>query len=196
MLATALLLAVLPGCSEDKESPPPIGPSSTPTSAHTSTVHPTEAEHASRAVDAKIREFYAVLSRLRQDTRQDLGRLESVAISTELTAQRQFVRQEHRKGRRQVGETKIANLAIQSVNLDSSDPKSGKVPAVLVDVCWDVSDVDVVDKEGNSVVSPDRPDTGWTRHIVANFNWSEDPEGGWRVASGEDLKKMPCSPVS
>ena len=52
---------------------------------------------------------------------------------------------------------------MQSVNLDNSDPKAGKVPTVQIDVCYDVSDVDVLDANGKSVVSPDRPDTGWIR---------------------------------
>jgi hypothetical protein len=64
---------------------------------------------------------------------------------------------------------------------------------VQVDVCWDVSDVDVIDATGKSVVSPGRPDTGWTRLTVANYRYSADPRGGWRVATGQDLKKPPCA---
>ena len=70
----------------------------------------------------------------------------------------------------QTGETKVVELKVQSVNLDNSDPKAGKVPTVQIDVCFDVSDVDVVDADGKSVVSPDRPDTGWIRFSVVELH--------------------------
>ena len=87
----------------------------------------------------------------------------------------------------------INELKVQSVNLDNSDPDAGKVPTVVIDVCWDVSKVDVLDKSGKSIVSPNRPDTGWTRYTVANYDYAADPTGGWRVATGQDLKKTPCA---
>ena len=64
------------------------------------------------------------------------------------------------------------------MNLDNSDPKAGKVPTVQIDLCFDVSEVDVVDANGKSVVSPDRPDTGWIRFLVSNYEWDADPDGG------------------
>ena len=87
----------------------------------------------------------------------------------------------------------VAELTVQTVNLDNSDPKAGKVPTVVIDVCWDVSKVDVLDKSGASIVSPDRPDTGWTRYTVANYRYADNPTKGWRVATGQDLKQTPCS---
>ena len=57
----------------------------------------------------------------------------------------------------------------------------------------EVSDkVIVVDKGGDSVVSPDRVTVGWTRLTVANYDWTSGLVGGWRVAGGEDLTKAPC----
>ena len=97
------------------------------------------------------------------------------------------------QGQRQTGTTAISELKVQSVNLDNSDPDAGKVPTVVIDVCWDVSKVDVLDKSGKSIVSPTRPDTGWTRYTVANYDYAADPTGGWRVATGQDLKKTPCA---
>ena len=91
------------------------------------------------------------------------------------------------------GTTAISELKVQSVNLDNSAPDAGKVPTVVIDVCWDVSKVDVLDKSGKSIVSPDRPDTGWTRYTVANYEYAADPTGGWRVATGQDLKQTPCA---
>ena len=119
--------------------------------------------------------------------------LETVAISAQLKAVQTLVRRQREQGQRQTGTTAISELKVQSVNLDNSAPDAGKVPTVVIDVCWDVSKVDVLDKSGKSIVSPDRPDTGWTRYTVANYEYAADPTGGWRVATGQDLKQTPCA---
>ena len=78
------------------------------------------------------------------------------------------------------------------MNLDNSDPQAGKVPTVQIDLCFDVTDVDVVDAQGKSVVKTDRPDTGWIRFLVSNYHWDDDPDGGWRVASSQDIERTRC----
>ncbi|MBJ7353935.1 MAG: hypothetical protein JHC98_03845 [Thermoleophilaceae bacterium] len=115
-----------------------------------------------------------------------------MAISTELAAQQNLFARERKQGLRQVGATKVAKLEVQSVNLDNSDPKAGKVPTVQIDLCFDVSDVDVVNVEGKSVISPDRPDTGWIQFLVSNYEFDSNPRGGWRVASSKDIERTPC----
>jgi len=137
--------------------------------------------------------YFRVLDELRTNSSTDLKKLGTVATSTQLNAAQTLVRTQRERGQRQVGDTRIAELKVQSVNLDNSDPSSGKVPTVVIDVCWDVAGVDVLDKDGKSIVSPDRPDTGWTRYTVANYDYAADPAGGWRVANGEDLKETPCA---
>jgi hypothetical protein len=121
-----------------------------------------------------------------------LSSLKSVAISTELTTQQTLFNRERKQGLHQTGETKVVELQVQSVNLDNSDPQAGKVPTVQIDVCFDVSGVDVLDADGKSVVTPDRPDTGWIRYSVANYQWDSDPDGAWRVASSQDIERTPC----
>ena len=125
--------------------------------------------------------------------RADLKKLETVATSAQLNAVQTLIASAAEQGQRQTGTTAINELKVQSVNLDNSDPKAGKVPTVVIDVCWDVSKVDVLDKSGKSIVSPNRPNTGWTRYTVANYDYAADPTGGWRVATGQDLKQTPCA---
>ena len=137
--------------------------------------------------------YYAVLDKLRADPASDLKPLETVAISAQLKAVQTLVRRQREQGQRQTGTTAISELKVQSVNLDNSAPDAGKVPTVVIDVCWDVSKVDVLDKSGKSIVSPTRPNTGWTRYTVANYDYAADPTSGWRVATGQDLKKTPCA---
>ncbi|QIK75698.1 hypothetical protein [Nocardioides piscis] len=139
-----------------------------------------------------MNDYYAIRNQLRRDPTQPLSRLKSVAISTELTTQQTLFKRERKQGLHQTGETKVVELQVQSVNLDNSDPQAGKVPTVQIDVCFDVSGVDVLDADGKSVVAPERPDTGWIRYSVANYQWDSDPDGAWRVAASQDIERTPC----
>lgn len=192
-LATALLLAAGAGCAsgDDPAATPSRTPSSPAPTTATSTP-PTDSEKASAAASDVLRRYNDVLNRLGQDANKPLSLLDSVAISTELAAQRNTLRNQRNQNLRQVGDTKLAGLTVESVNLDDSDPKAGKVPTVQVDACFDVRHVDLVDRNGKSVVSPDRPDTAWVQFLVSNYRWGNDPDGGWRVASSQDLKRTPC----
>lgn len=109
-----------------------------------------------------------------------------------MATQQTLFKRERKQEPHQTGETKVVELEVQSVNLDNSDPQAGKVPTVQIDVCFDVSGVDVLDADGKSVVAPDRPDTGWIRYSVANYEWDSDPDGTWRVASSQNIERTPC----
>lgn len=103
------------------------------------------------------------------------------------------MRRQRSSGYRQLGSTEIADLKVQSVNLQNTNPAAGQVPTVQIDVCWDVSQVDVVDSSGSSVIAPDRRVRAWTRYLVANYEWETNPDQGWRVAGGEDLERSTCA---
>ena len=190
-----VMLAAVSACSGGDPHPPataepsPSSPSSPTTSASPSS--PSEA--ATAAATGAVRSYFTVVDQLRSDPAADLKQLKSVATSAQLNAVTTLINRSREQGQRQTGTTAINELKVQSVNLDNSDPKAGKVPTVVIDVCWDVSKVDVLDKSGKSIVSPDRPDTGWTRYTVANYKYAADPTGGWRVATGQDLKQTPCA---
>lgn len=190
----ALVLAAVTGCAGGNSPTADPTTSSTPASSPTASASPTSpSEAASSAASHKLRDYFATVDRLGQDPAAALDPLDQVATSTQLSAERRLLKSQHGRGERQVGETRVARLKVQSVNLDNSDPSAGKVPTVVIDVCWDVSKVDVLSKDGKSIVSAHRPDTGWTRYIVANYRYAANPSGGWRVASGQDLKQAPCA---
>jgi hypothetical protein len=193
--AAALLLVAMTSCANDGQDPAanasPTPSSSTPTPTATAT-QPSDTELASEAASATLRKYYDVRNQLRQNPRRPLTLLDQVAISTELAAQKNLFKKERKQGLHQVGATKVAELEVQSVNLDNSNPKAGKVPTVQIDLCFDVSEVDVVDADGKSVISLDRPDTGWIQFLVSNYEWETDPDAGWRVASSKDIERTPC----
>ncbi len=189
----ALLLVAGTSCANDDSDP--ADPRSDPTASSPSSASPTPtspSEAATVRATAMVHEYYTVRNHLRTDPDQPLSLLKSVTISTELTTQQTLIKREREKGLHQTSETKVAELKVQSVNLDNSDPRAGKVPTVQIDVCFDVSGVDVLDADGKSVVSPERPETGWIRYSVANYQWDTDPDGGWRIASSQDIERTPC----
>ena len=116
-----------------------------------------------------------------------------MATSVELSSLTTLVDRERAKDQHQTGATKIDALDVQSVNLDNSNPAAGRVPTVQIDVCWNVTDVGFLDANGHSIVSPERPDTGWTRFTVSNYHYAANPKQGWRVATSQDLKRTPCA---
>ena len=190
-----LLLAAVSACGGGDTDPPAAAesPAASPSSPTTSASRSSPSDGASADATDAVRNYFTLVDQLRNDPAVNLKKLESVATSAQLNAITTLVRQSRDKGQRQTGTTAINELQVQSVNLDNSDPDAGKVPMVVIDVCWDVATVDVLDKSGKSIVSPDRPDTGWTRYTVANYHYAADPTGGWRVATGQDLKQTPCA---
>lgn len=190
-LAVVVALLVAGTACTDSGSDP--APSATPTaSSPTAPTPSTGTEVASEAASEIVRQYFATVDALRQDPKGSSGELAAVAASTQLAAQKKLLSSQRKQGLHQIGDTKVIELEVQSVSLDNSDPAVGKVPTAIVDVCWDVGDVDVVSDDDESVVAPDRVAIGWTRFTVANYDWASDPTGGWRVAGGEDLKKAPC----
>lgn len=190
-----LMLAAISACGGTDADPPQTSePSSTSPSTPTTSSSPSSpSDEASADASDALRNYFSVVDQLRSDPKRDLKKLKSVATSAQLNAVETLIGRQRDEGQRQTGTTAINELKVQSVNLDNSDPKAGKVPTVVIDVCWDVSKVDVLDKSGKSIVSSDRPDTGWTRYTVANYKYAADPAGGWRVATGQDLKQTPCA---
>ena len=173
-----LMLAAVSACGGTDADPPQTSePSSTSPSTPATSSSPSSPSDEARA-DASdaLRNYFTVVDQLRSDPKGDLKKLKSVATSAQLNAVETLIGRQRDEGQRQTGTTAINEMQVQSVSLDNSDPKAGKVPTVVIDVCWDVSKVDVLDKSGKSIVSPDRPDTG-----------------GWRGSTGQDLKQAPCA---
>ncbi|WP_082624319.1 hypothetical protein [Nocardioides sp. Soil805] len=192
-----LMLVAVAACASsssdaDPSSSPPVS-SSVPTAASSSPSPRSDSGVASATAEDVVSRYFTVLDGLRQDPSKPVKHLSSVATSTQLTAQTRLLTTERSQGLRQVGTTRVAEMTVQSVSLDNSDPSAGKVPTVTVDVCWDVSNADLIDQSGKSVVSRSRASTGWTRYTVANYDWSENPSSGWRIATSQDLKQTPCA---
>lgn len=193
-VAAMLVLAAVPACTSDPgpapsrtASPSPSASRATSPSVSPSPSPTSGSEVAATSVERLVRDYYGLLDELGQDPRQPLSRLEVYAEGVELSSQQRLYETERSDALHQTGDTRIAELVVQGANL-SADPQT-----VEVDVCFDVSAVDIVDASGASTVTPDRPEVGWIRHIVVNRDGDSDPTGGWRVSSSHDLERPPCA---
>ena len=137
LLATVTAVAIaMGGCASDGNdpaaTPTPTSSSSSPATTTTSPTPQSDSEIASEAASAILRKYYEVRNDLRRNPSKPLRLLDEVAISTELAAQKNLFTKERKQGLHQTGATKIVELEVQSVNLDNSDPKAGKVPTVIL----------------------------------------------------------------
>lgn len=190
----ALLLTIAisaAGCSDSGGGKSP-SPSPTPSASPTPQ---TPEERASAGAEAAITKYFEVTNELGKNPKAPLSTLDTVAISTELSVVKQNKFAQWRKrGWKQTGDTKVIDVTVKSVSLDNSSPAEGKVPEVTIEVCGDVSDVDVVDRTGKSVITDGRAAQWRTVYGVANYSYKTNPEDGWRVAWSKDVEgEVSCS---
>ncbi|MBS2938497.1 hypothetical protein KDN32_12155 [Nocardioides sp. J2M5] len=194
LVLAALITAALAACSNGPASTDVPSTTTSPeepsSSAPTSETPTSGADAAEQAAVEAMHKYFAVVDELRQDPAVPLGRLKAVALGGQLTAQQVFTRNQRKAGNRQVGDTRLPEVVVQQLNTDDSAPDGA---VAQLDVCWDVSTVDVLDRHGKSIVTPDRSERGWTRYTLTNPRGEAPFDDGWFVSNGEDLEKAPCS---
>jgi hypothetical protein len=195
LVGTALSLVLLTAaCGGDGDDPPQTQPtaSQTASSIPTKTLSPQEQreEDAKADAEATIARYFRVTDEVGTDLKTPLSKLRTVSISTDLAIIEKRYRQERSKGVHQTGKTKAAVQSVEEVNLDNSAPKRSVVPFVLLSVCVDVSEVDVLDRQGSSIVAPSRPEATVSRYAVSNYEWRTNRRGGWRVSSVEYVEEV------
>lgn len=202
----AALLFALAGCSSANGEAAPLprpsdtpattataSPTASPTPSPTAQVPVTPEEQAVAQAEEAVRRYYAVMDELGIDPAADENKVKEVTITTGQVDAYNRVAFDRGRGTRQVGVTKIAGMTSRLVTLQNEPQKQPPtVPAVDIDVCYDVSGVDVVDATGSSVVRADRRSRALERVTVANYDWPNP--ASWKVASS-DLRGDPCDPA-
>lgn len=181
----ALLATSCSGSASPAESPEPSEVPAT-TAAPSPTSDRDRAEDSARAA---VDTYYQVLDELASDSSVPLDRLDDALAGDYLAAWRTELKQNRDNGWTQEGTTRVVEVTTQGVDV----PSDAAAATVVFDTCYDVSEVDVVDADGVSVISADRPDRGWSRLTLTNTSFADDPDGGWRVTTGETLEKEPCA---
>jgi hypothetical protein len=166
---TLASLAALTACSD--ASGGTADPTSTPTSAvpSTSTPNPTAstADEGTKAAEAAVVKLWATIDELSINPNIKLERLATVARDQALFQwQFTYLRADRRKGYRQIGKSSVVSTSANQL----ANARSYKVAA-----CVDFSKVNVVDRQGKSVVAAGRPARTQDTYTV------EDTGSGWFV---------------
>ena len=182
--------------STDTDPPPdataPVTTPPAPTTTVPAPPRPSADEQAVAQAKDVVRRYYDLIDRLALDPSVEADdALTSVAASTGLLDARNLISSIRDPGYVQSGLTRIVSLDATVLSLEfEPQAQPPRLPTVAVAVCYDVSDVDVTDAQGASVVAGDRADRALERVQVANPTWP-DP-AGWRVYNSE-TKDEPCT---
>jgi hypothetical protein len=166
---TLASLAALTACSE--ASGGTADPTTTPTSAEPSTSTPSPtgstSDEGTKAAEAAVVKLWATIDELSINPNIKLERLATVARGQALFQwQFTYLRADRRKGWRQIGKSSVVSTSAKHL----ADPRRYNVAA-----CVDFSTVNVVDKQGKSVVTAERPARTRDTYTV------EDTGSGWFV---------------
>lgn len=175
VLAMAALLTSA-GCSRDSNAstPTPSTPIPTVTAISTPSASPSPAPStiSERAAVDGVISFLEVLDRLSADPESDLDELNTVATGNALAQWQHNIMRYRVDGWRQIGQ--------QVPEFAGSTPGSS-ASEWFISMCIDVSDVDVLDASGESVVDPGAP-----TKIQTDFRVDQQTANNqWYVAEAE-----------
>lgn len=175
--ALALLISSCSSQDDPVAEPAPSSAAPTTSAPTTSSVVPVSAEDqaVAEATEA-VSEFYAAVDRINMDRNSDPDTLHDVTTDDAYLVQVRAAVQMKARGLTQIGNARVVDATPFSIDLTTdATTNPPKYPTVIMDTCLDVSDVNVVDAEGKSAVSPTRPAQTTARLDLAHFDF------GWRV---------------
>jgi hypothetical protein len=159
-------LALMSSCTnaDGKTTPPTTSASTTSTPSTTSsTLSP--AERDASAAQATLIKFWSLHDQLATDLKSSLNRLATIARGQALAQMRTTLFRQRLKGWRQVGITAVVSTSAKPTGSQRYD----------VTACLDVSNVNVVNRKGESVLEANRPPRTRVAYVV------EDTTQGWFV---------------
>lgn len=186
--AAAALTALLNLTACNGGEPTTTEPTATPTPTATTSAPTDPKDQAVTDATTALQRYYDMVNQLAQNPKMPLDKnLKKVATSSGYSLTWTILNQSRMKGYTQQGDTTFEVDKVLEVSLDNSNPKKSVAPTVQLQVCYDVSNVDVVDKSGKSVVTDARLDKAIATYWISNYNYKADPQGGW-IVSGRDSR--------
>jgi hypothetical protein len=189
--AAAVSVALLTGGDDTPQvatTTPPAPVTSSPAPTPTVSTPPTTEDVAAEAAEARYLEYLRVVRQVAEGGYTDLAAYDAVAIDPHTGVLLQSAAQT--VGLRSTGDAEVVSLTVQSVELDPP----GQYPSVGLLACLDVSQVDVLDATGKSVITPDRVERFRSEVVVQNIPpgaFTDGREPGWYVAEVEQ-RGEPC----
>ena len=185
-VAVVALGLTLGACSDSPTPAASESPSASPS--------PTELSPEEEAI-AQAEPLVSRYFQLKDEALQDPAafkhqRFEKVAVGTAQNYLKRLHGAAGEQGLHQTGVTEIVSVEVDKVDL-TFKPKvtPPEIPYVDFDVCYDVTDLDTVDKAGGSIVPADRSDRGVISIGVANYEY---PDAPWLVAYAEYQEDKSC----
>jgi hypothetical protein len=198
VLAAAGAVVLLGSCTTDGDPGAASTPSNTaPLTAPSPTAEPTpeptmlSPEEAEERAQAAVEAYLALFDDLDADPDTDLAELGQVAHGRALDWATHQITARRMAGHTGVGVQVASDFTVTAVNLDADDSAEVDYPSVELTACVDISNTDIVDEDGNSVVPADRLDRVLVDYIVWNIGWPDDQE--WRVV-GDDAQLTDSDP--
>ncbi len=183
ILAVAAIALLVTNDGEPAAAPAPVpsvAPSSTPDASPPAAVQ-TPQDVAAAEAKARYREYLRVSDEIGQNGYTSSAPYDAVTVDPERTnVELAFRTIGRNEGARQIGDVVVASLEVTSVDLEVGP---GSYPKVVLEACLDVSDVDVIDSTGKSLVTADRLDRSASTVTLHRYEPGTPgaEAGGWYV---------------
>ena len=161
IVATLALAAITAtsACAANDPKPSPSATTSAPSATPTltsSSASLSPAEKDAKDAAQTITRFWAVLDELASDPKRSLDSLAAVSRDPSITTWRQLLTRHRVRQEKQIGKTVVVETSV----------KPSSASRFVVAACIDVSKVDLVDKDGKSIVAANRPPRVQYQYIV------------------------------
>ena len=173
------------GCGGDEDNPSAI-PSRTGPPTVTTSPDPTLTPEEVAVADAQtaVTAFVATSDELWSSAEADLTRLAEVAAEPVLSQLTASIEEHRVEGNQRSGAREAVQFEVTNVQLAGPiDLEGGGTGAtglsVSLTACVDLSTIEIVDADGNSLENPDAPDR--RRYLYFAANRTPDDASGWRV---------------
>ncbi len=195
VLVATLVAALAVGCTGEPDPAATSTTSVTPTpstSSPTPTPTPSPEDEAALLAEEMIRAYLRAQTECLTDPpATEITCFDPVAIGTELVNLKNALTSAQAMETRVTGEIVVVSVELQGVDL-SNDPAASPpvVPTVVFDICADVSGYKVIDKDGQSIVPPDRAPVSPLE--VSVYNYAYPDQAQWRVGYVVPAEDLAC----
>ena len=194
LLGASLLAGCTTGGAADSAVSTSVSASSTPSTSPTTTATPTTSPQDAAAAQAEevLRAYYRAQTTCFADpVKSSLTCFDQVAIATELNNMHNALGGAKQMQTRVTGDIALLSVKRKSVDLMNNVAATPPVvPEVVLTVCTDVSNYNIVDKDGKSIVPSDRKPHVLVNASILNYKYPAPTQ--WRVGLVTPVKDGPC----
>lgn len=160
--------------------------------SRSTTAPPTPEDEAALHAEEVLRAYFrAQTSCFMDPPRTEPTCFDNVAITTELTNLRNALVAAKQMGTRVTGDVLVESVTRKSVDLTNKvNETPPTVPMVVFEVCRDASGYNILDKDGKSIVPPDRVPRALVTVSVLNYKYPDPNQ--WRVGLVTPVEGSTC----